>query len=114
MFRATLLAIAATAGLVGTTEFGGSNADAHPPVRVVVGFNGFRPIYHRPIIVGGPVIYAPPTVVVAPVCPTYNVFYRCSPAEAWRVYGTFTSPVQATQTVNSLAQQGFIAYQGVN
>jgi hypothetical protein len=125
MFRATFLALAATAGLIGTTELGTNEAKANTWVRIIVR-GPVHPIYHPPIVVGRPVynprpiviggpVYNPPTVVVTPVVyPTYSVFYRNYPTQAWSVYGTFNSPVQAAQTVSYLTSQGFMAYESAN
>src|SRR5580693_9260063 len=121
MFRSTFLALAAAAGLIGSTEFGDSTAKAATilgvrvgPVSVAVG--GPRPVFYRPgyyapVVVAPPVIVAAPPVVVVPR--QYEVFYRGCPSEAWRLYGSFASSNRSRNVVIGLQAQGFQVYETV-
>ncbi len=126
MYRSTFLALAATAGLIGSTELGGSTAKAATilgvqvgPVSVAIG--GPRPIYRRvyyPPVVVAPapvVVAAPPVVVSAPpvvVVPrTYDVFYRGSPSQPWLLYGSFASGNRSRNVVIGLQAQGYQVYE---
>jgi hypothetical protein len=106
MFRTTLLALAATAGLVGTTELGTSQAQADTHIRFGI-YGGYRPSCYRPVIVprvvvttaASPVIYAPTTPVYVPVAyPAYDVLVRSSANGPWQLYATYPS-YQAAQTI---------------
>src|SRR5207249_2253110 len=72
MIRKTLLALAATAGLVGTTELGTNQAQANTHITFGI-YGGYRPRYYRPIVVAPVVVrpIAPAPIIYAPATPVY-------------------------------------------
>jgi hypothetical protein len=118
MFRSTILALAATAGLIGGTELGGNSARADTivgvrvgPVGVVVG--GPRHVHYRPVYAPGVVYVSAPAPVVVPVYRSYDVYYRGCSAEPWRLFATFGNDFRAREAMGSLQVQGFQVYEGI-
>jgi hypothetical protein len=133
MFRNTILALAATAGLIGGTEFGGSQAKAdgihvggygrNGAISIDIG--GYRPGYYRPIY-QAPVVYYPPippapvyvtpapvyVTPPAPVCHDFAVYFRPCASEPWQWYGTYGNVYRADVMAGRLRVQGFQAYVG--
>jgi len=113
MIRNTLLALAATAALIGTTELGSNQAQANPYVRFgFYGGYGHR-WYYRPIIVSPVVVapVAPPAVVYNPgyvtaAYPRYEVLTRNSANGPWQMYATYPSYQAAQSVVPGLQSSG--------
>jgi hypothetical protein len=129
MIRNTLLALTATAGLLGGTELGTNTARADSLIHVgtygrhggfSVDIGGYRPRYER-VVYPAPVVYSPAPApvlaapvltapVVAPLCNDFEVFYRPDPYCAWRLYGAFPSHGRAHEAVAYLRASGYRAY----
>jgi hypothetical protein len=115
MIRNTLLALAATAGVLGTTELGTSQAQANSHVTFGI-YGCYRPRYYRPVVVApvvvrpvvaAPVVYAPVTpVVVTTVVPTYDVLVRNAPTVPWQLYANYPTPQAAESAVPALQTSG--------
>jgi hypothetical protein len=118
MIRNTLIALAATAGLIGATEFPGNDAQASVRIRIGL-FAPCRPAYYRGPIVGAPVVVrpvvpapivyapaAPPPVVVAPAYPNFDVLYRSSSSAPWQLYATYPSYQAAQAIIPNLQSSG--------
>jgi hypothetical protein len=111
MLRTSLLALAATIGVAGTTEIGGSQAKADGFIRIGIGGPAvfYRPVYPAPVVY----VQAPPPVFVtpAPSC-CYEVFYRDCPTGPWRVYGRYENWHRAHEVIGVLHGRGCGAYVG--
>jgi hypothetical protein len=112
MLRTSLLALAATVGVAGFSEFAGNQADASTYIRIGIGVP--VPVVRRPIyepVVVTPVVPVTPVIVTpAPCC--YEVFYRDCPRDPWRVYGCYGSRYQARDMAFVLRGRGLEAYVG--
>jgi hypothetical protein len=117
MIRNTLLALAATAGLVGTTELGTNQAQANTHISFGI-YGGYRPRCYRPIVVGPvvvrpvvttAVVYAPvtPVVVTTAVVPTFDVLVRPAPTAPWQLYANYATPQAAEAAVPALQTSGY-------
>jgi hypothetical protein len=106
MFRKTILALVATAGLTVAPGLGTGTADAHPPS--YYHYHHCRPSCYPPVIIT-PVVVEP-VVIVTPVCQQYVVYCRPSCNLPWQYAGTFNSRYAAEQTMRSYAYQGFESY----
>ncbi|HYV38719.1 MAG TPA: hypothetical protein VE988_23745 [Gemmataceae bacterium] len=110
MLRSTILALAATAGLIGTTEFAGSTASASGGIKIGVGV--YVPVYkpYCPPVVVYPrptVVYSSP-IIVTPAYSVFDVYYRESPSTPWRLYGSYTTPTRAQEAMDALQFRGFM------
>jgi hypothetical protein len=127
MIRTTLLALAATTGLMCVPELSNSNAQAGTVIRFGV-YAGYRPGYYRsayyrpivfpPVVVTAcasapvvyapapPVVVAPPPVAVAPVATQYDVLFRNSANGPWQLYASYPSYPAAQAAVPGLQSNG--------
>jgi hypothetical protein len=115
MIRNTVLALAATAALLGTTELGTSTAQAGTDIRF--GFYAghrhgcFRPVIYAPVVirpvVSAPVVYAPVSpVIVTNASPAFDVMVRNSQSAPWQLYGSFPNYQAAQAAVPNLQSSG--------
>ena len=119
MFRTTLLALAASTGLLGSTEILGTTAKADTIIRIGVGGKGggvvvggvLRPAVYRPVYTPTTVYYSAPPVIVTPVYVNYDVFYRANPASPWLLLGTFNSRSQVYDATVDLRLRGFEVFE---
>lgn len=114
MFRTTLLALTAAAGIMIAPEIGTQEARADTKIVVVIGSS--KPVYPvyptyptyptYPGYPGGVSYYPTP---VQPICHHYHVFYRHCYNEPWQLYGTFSSHALAHQVEHQLECKGYQA-----
>jgi hypothetical protein len=102
MLRTSVLALAATVGLAGSTEFGGSQASAATFLRIGIGVPApviYQPVYSQPVVV------VPTPIVVVPA--PYEVMYRRHATGPWLVYGNYGSWGRANDIAIGLQGRGF-------
>lgn len=104
MLRKLLVSLGVTAGLLALTALP-ATADAHPYIGIGIGV----PVYAPPVVVPAPVVVAWPVVVSPVVCRDYDVLYRCSCREPWRVYASYSSPHRAHHVGELLEARGYEA-----
>jgi hypothetical protein len=125
MIRTTLLALAATTGLICVPELSSSTAQAGTVIRFGVGFGPyyhrpvcFRPVVFPPVVVtafapapafyapAAPVVVTPPPIVVSPTVAQYDVLYRNSASAPWQLYASYPTYTLAQQVVPGLQSNG--------
>ena len=111
MFRTTLIALAATVGMVAAPELGTSNAQAGAVIRLGIyapfGHRRYRPVVVAPVVVAPPVVYPPAApVVVTPVCTSYNLLIRPVQTAPWQLYATYPNYSAAQAAVPNLQASG--------
>ena len=111
MFRKMLVALGATAGLLVPAIFP-ATAEAHPSIEIGIGFA--RPAYYPPSYYPPSYFvpsYYPPVVLPPPVIPIqqFEVLYRRSHCEPWRLYGTYHSHHRAHDIEEYLESRGYDA-----
>jgi hypothetical protein len=107
MLRTSLIALAATVGLAGTTELGINQANAQTVIRV--GVESPPPLVYQPPPVV--VVTSPPPVLVTTV-PSYAVYYRECPTGPWRLHACYSGRRCANDVVIGFRGRGFEAYVG--
>ena len=114
MIRNTILALTATAGLLGVPELGTNDAQAATVIRFGI-YGGFRPVCYRPVVVrpvvvtsiAPPVIYQPVApVVVTQALPSFDVLVRNSANGPWQLYATYPTYQSAQAVVPNLQSSG--------
>jgi hypothetical protein len=105
MLRTSLIALAATVGVVGTTQLGIDQASAQTVIRVETP----PPVVYQPAPVV--VVTSPPPVVVTTVRP-YAVYYRECPTGPWRLHACYSGHRFANDCVIGFRARGFEAYIG--
>lgn len=114
MFRKTILTAVAALGLTFTPGLMTSTAEANGPYD----HHHEAPRYYRPVIrtpllvVQSPIVVQTP-VVVAPVCRSYEVFYRDNCNAPWVCGGTFTSRYAADARMSYYQTHNFESYVAV-
>ena len=107
MFRSTMFALVAGVGFLGlgdsTAQAGGGGG-----TKIIIGIGGggwYRPYYPYYPSYSYPVYTDP--VVIPVAAPTYALWYKTSPTDAWRVYSTYSSYLLAKQASDILSTQGY-------
>jgi hypothetical protein len=111
MLRTTLIALAATVGMVAAPELATSTAQAGTFISLGIyapfGHRHYRPVVVAPVVATPPVVYAPAApVVVTPVCTSYNVLIRPVQTAPWQLYATYPNYSAAQAAVPTLQASG--------
>ena len=108
MFRSVMFALVASVGMLGvgeSTAQAGGGPKGGGGTKIIIGIGGggwYRP---WPTYNYYPVYTEP--VVIPVVAPTYALWYKTSPSDAWRVYSTYSSYLLAKQASDILSTQGY-------